>query len=356
MERTEFLIVGQGLAGTVLAWTLYLNGADIRIIDRDEGAYCSQVAGGMINPISPRLPTKAWQAEVHFPHAEAFYRTIEERTNKNFYHPRTIHRPFKDPSEKERWQANAKKKGFDRFLWPNPPDELPGIRMDPDLGAASFQGAFLDLPAFLGASSYKFKQEGLIQRKDLEPKRLIERKDGWEYEGIFAERLILCQGTAMQKGPFFDDLPLRPNKGEILTLRMPDFSEKFILNRGFYTIPIGGGKVLLGATYDHEDLDPKPTKTRRKELLERMEEWVGSPYEVLEQKAGFRPTTPDTKPYVGFHPQKKRAAIFNGMGSKGVSLAPFWAKKLTEKLLSRNEEDPDPLVAPERFRSNEKAS
>jgi glycine/D-amino acid oxidase-like deaminating enzyme len=356
LERTEHLIIGQGLAGSVLAWTLSAQGSEIRIIDRDEGALCSRVAGGMINPISPRLPTKGWRAEIHFPEAESFYRNIELKSGAAFYHPRPIYRPYKHAEEKERWNANARKKGFDRFLWPKGPERIPGVRMDPELGAAAFQGAFLDIPAFLESTAEHFLRQKRLHRESFQPHELVEKKEGWEYKGIRADRVILCQGTGIRDCPFFGQLPLRPNKGEILTLDMPTFPEEFILNRGFYAIPTGHGRVRVGASYDHQDEDPTPTAEKRNELLNRMEEWIDHPYKVLEHRTGFRPTTPDTRPYVGFHPEKKGLAVLNGLGSKGVSLAPYWAKKLTEKLKEGNEEAPDPAVALDRFKSNEKTA
>ncbi len=353
MGRTEFLIVGQGLAGSVLAWTLQARGADFRIIDRDEGAFCSQVAGGLINPISPRLPTKGWQAELHVPEAEAFYSNIAAKSGSECYHPRPIYRPYADAKEKERWKGNARKKGFDRFLWPNGPSHIPGIRIDPELGVAAFQGAFLDVPVFLNASSKSFLQKGILQRESFDPDQLKECRDGWDHKGIRAKTLILCQGTNIAHCPFFGDLPLKPNKGEILTLDMPDLPTEFILNRGFYAIPLGDGKVRVGASYDHKDLDPNPTEAKKKELLERMEEWIELPYKIQDQEAGFRPTTPDTRPYVGFHQKKRGLAVLNGLGSKGVSLAPYWAKKLTEQLIKKEEKAPDPNVDPYRFKEKE---
>ncbi|MFB6257070.1 MAG: NAD(P)/FAD-dependent oxidoreductase [Flavobacteriales bacterium] len=356
MEDTDALIVGQGLAGSVLAWSFWEEGRDFRIVDRDEGAYCSQVAGGLIDPISPRLPTKAWLAELHFPEAERFYRRIESLTNTTFYHPRPVHRPYKDAEEKERWEKHAKKKGFDRFLWPKSPRKIPGVKMDPDLGSACFQGAFLDLPTFLAESSRTFSQKGLLQRSPFDPDRLIEHTDGWEWNGLRSRTLILCQGTGIRECPFFKELPLRPNKGEILSIDMPDFPQAAILNRGFYAIPLGEGQVRIGATYDHEDLSPEPTSAKKEELLQRMEDWIRLPYRVLDHKAGFRPTTPDTRPYVGFHRKRKGVAIFNGLGSKGIGLAPYWAQRLREKLREGKEEAPDPRVAPDRFEKKKTAS
>jgi glycine/D-amino acid oxidase-like deaminating enzyme len=356
MERTQDLIVGQGIAGSVLAWTLYEEGRDFHIVDRDEGADCSMVSGGMMNPISPRIPTMTWRADVHLPEAEHFYTSIENRTGEKFYHARPIYRPYKDADEKERWEGNARKKGYDRFLWPKPPTRIPGVHVDPDLGVAAFQGAYLDTPAFLDCSSRHFLREGLLLRTNFDPEDLKEKDGYWEWNGIRFQRLILCQGIGIRDCPFFAELPLRPNKGEILTVRMPDLPEHFILNSGFYAIPLGEGKVRIGATYDHEDMDPSPTRSKKEDLLSRLEKWIDLPYELLDHQVGFRPTTPDTRPYVGFHRKHRGIAVFNGLGSKGATLAPHWAKRLTAKLKTKKEEAPDPEVDPERFGQKKKAS
>lgn len=356
MERKEYLIVGQGLAGSVLAWTLLEEGADIKVLDRDEGADCSMVSGGMINPISPRQPTKAWQAEIHLPEAENFYRQVEGWTGTDLYFPKTIYRPYESEEEKGRWERNARPKDYDRFLWPKSPEGIPGVSIDPGLGAAAFQGAHLDTPTFLDATAKSFLKKGILERTSFDPSELIAKDEEWEWKGCRFKKLILCQGTGILQCPFFGHLPLRPNKGEILTLEMPDLPEHFILNRGFYAIPLGAGKVRIGATYDHQDRDPAPTQRKKEDLLDRMSSWIELPYRVLDQQAGFRPTTPDTRPYVGFHHHHQGLAIFNGLGSKGASLAPHWAKRLTEKLQKGDERAPDPTVELHRFKGNKKSS
>ena len=60
---------------------------------------------------------------------------------------------------------------------------------------------------------------------------------------------------------------------------------------------------------------------------------LNTPFEVVEHKAAIRPTVKDRRPFIGFHPEYSSIGIFNGMGTKGISLAPFFANHFTEHLL-----------------------
>ena len=50
--------------------------------------------------------------------------------------------------------------------------------------------------------------------------------------------------------------------------------------------------------------------------------------------AGIRPATLERRPFVGFHPLHKNIGILNGMGTKGCSLAPYFAFQMKENLIN----------------------
>ena len=60
------------------------------------------------------------------------------------------------------------------------------------------------------------------------------------------------------------------------------------------------------------------------------------PFEVVDHLAGIRPTVFDRRPFIGLHQQQTQIGIFNGLGTKGASLGPFWAAKFVEFLLDGN--------------------
>lgn len=48
------------------------------------------------------------------------------------------------------------------------------------------------------------------------------------------------------------------------------------------------------------------------------------PYNVVEHKAGVRPSVSDRRPVLGPCKDYEQLVVFNGLGTKGVSLAPFF--------------------------------
>ena len=77
----------------------------------------------------------------------------------------------------------------------------------------------------------------------------------------------------------------------------------------------------------------EPSKNAVKELTKAFEERFNVPYKIVEHASGLRPAASDRRPYLGVHPRIPKHFIFNGFGSKGVLLAPFFADQLTKHIL-----------------------
>ena len=58
------------------------------------------------------------------------------------------------------------------------------------------------------------------------------------------------------------------------------------------------------------------------------------PYTLLEQQAAVRPTVQDRRPLVGQHPEDPSRFMFNGLGTKGASVAPLSSRWLYDLLES----------------------
>jgi len=52
--------------------------------------------------------------------------------------------------------------------------------------------------------------------------------------------------------------------------------------------------------------------------------------------AGIRPTVIDRKPLLGSHHLHRNAAVFNGLGTRGVLIAPYAAPILYNHLTNQN--------------------
>src|SRR5690554_1597302 len=100
MREETWTIVGQGLAGTCLAWQLFERGASFRIVDRGAGG-SSRVAAGLINPVTGKNFTPSWRIEAFLPEAVRFFRKMECNLSRRFWHPLPVMRLA--ATEKE-WQ------------------------------------------------------------------------------------------------------------------------------------------------------------------------------------------------------------------------------------------------------------
>ncbi len=97
-------------------------------------------------------------------------------------------------------------------------------------------------------------------------------------------------------------------------------------------IPWSGDIFWLGSTYlwEFDNVDPTPGFRQFAETW--LKQTVKLPCKVLDHKAAVRPATPERRPFVGFHPLYPKVGIFNGMGTKGCSLGPFFAQQLAKHL------------------------
>ena len=60
---TDLLIVGQGLAGTCLAWRLWDRGVKFTIADQGGKSASSMVAAGMMSPVTGRAMNPTWRGD-----------------------------------------------------------------------------------------------------------------------------------------------------------------------------------------------------------------------------------------------------------------------------------------------------
>jgi glycine/D-amino acid oxidase-like deaminating enzyme len=354
MNRIDFIIVGQGLAGTTLAWQLRRRGRSVLLLDREPAVSASRVAAGLITPVTGKRLAASWRWQELEPVAVRFYRSVEAETGRRFLHQRPAVRLFANEAERDEFRRRA---------GPAEDGPVPCIRslvrvttelprgLEAALGGFEMpDAARLDVPAYLTASREVFAARGEYSRADLDlrsdvridPDRVRLPRLGFE-----AGALILCRGYTSDADPWFGSVPFQAAKGEILTLRIPAYQEARTVHRGLWLAPAGGECYRCGATYTWEPLDCEPTATGRAEIEQRLSAFLRLPYEVVEHRAAVRPVVDAGTPVLGRHPAFPRLAFFNGLGSKGSLLAPFFAEQLAACL--REEREPDPGIDVRRY-------
>jgi glycine oxidase len=333
----DFLLVGQGIAGIALAHRLINSGKSVHIIDQAEKNNSSRVAAGLFNPVTGRKMVKTWMADQLFPEIQPFYSGLEDSLGVKFLHSLPIYRPFASIEEQNEWMGRSGETEFNGYIKDIKRSSLYAEVSDPYGGLLLEQSGYVDLNTLMDAFTLWIKEKGMITNEAFDEALIEPLIRGIRYKHITAGALVYTNGLGALSSRFFDWLPLKPNKGELLVLDQ-DFYPKEIVNRGIFRIGLPDRSAKVGSTYSHSDVSPEPTDAAREELLEKLANLVKVPVKaVLSHKTGIRPTTVDRRPILGKHPQHGHVYIFNGLGSKGVSLAPYFSKVMVDFLIFEKE-------------------
>jgi len=328
------LIVGQGLAGTLLAWQLIRLGQQVIIVDREELVTSSKIAGGIITPITGMRMVKSWRLDEFYPVAKEFYRWVESETGSSLYFEKPIQRLFQSAEEQELYDQRSKEPGFaDYVLTPGIPEKT-GLNISS--GGFVMNGGHLDVGRFLQSSRQRFIEQGCYLSGKVNPDSIEIRPDGLRWQDVTMDLVVFCEGWTNQQNPFFDWVPFKPAKGEVLEIRCDGLSQQRIINRGGFIAPLGNRKFRSGSTYEWEQLDKHPTEAGRNEICKKIEGMTDLPYEITDHKAAVRPVINESKALLGRHPSKERLAFFNGLGSKGVLNGPYLSAMLANNI-TKNE-------------------
>lgn len=328
-RQVDYIIVGQGLAGSAIAAHLLTAGKKIAVFDRPEFNKATLIAAGLFNPVTGKKMVKTWLADTIFPYLHRFYTDIERQTRTSFFHPMPVYRPFLSVEEQNDWMARSAEEGYKDYVadvFTN--TTMPGVN-DPFGGLLLKQCGYVDTHAYTEAVRRWTQQAGFFVEEDFDSDALTPTESGVNYKDWSARYIIFCTGIKKEK--WFGWLPVVPLKGETMTVQTT-FETKYILNRGVYAVPNGLNRFKIGATYDFHDRFEEITAKGRGELMEKYQDIVTNPFTVIAQEWGMRPTVPDRRPIIGRHPEYDRVAVFNGLGTKGVSLAPYFASILIRSL------------------------
>jgi glycine/D-amino acid oxidase-like deaminating enzyme len=328
----DVLIIGHGLAGATLATALEQLGKKVCIISQPMPGAASQVASGMWNPLTFRLLLKSWRVDELLPVALDFYNAESARLGISMLQNLDILRIFPDESADVRWQERLREPEFEAYLRPEQPTSLPhNIELKQKQGLVK-QAGWLNLPVYLQKDRDHRLADGSLLEQAFEFNDVHFSPDGLRWNNICAQQLVVCRGQFERHHPWFNWLPLKPAQGDILTLHIPQIKLEQIYNAGFFILPLGNDRYRLGATYEWEQLAAGPTAAGKAELLAKFEAVYHGTYEVLDHQGGIRPTVADRRPLLGFHPAQARLGIFNGLGTKGVMIAPYFARQFAQVL------------------------
>jgi len=335
MKKLEFLIIGQGLAGTLLAFEMLEAGIDFRIVSSPQKSKASLVAAGMINPLVFKRLTKSWMVDTLLPTMQESYQKIENRLQQTFLFEKEIMKPLSE-QETELWKERKQNPEFANYIGEIRENGEVEYLTDAAAFATVKGGGYLNLSNFLSAAEIYFRDRGLLIDTHFVMNRDNANSDEYKVGEFSAQKLVFCEGYHLIHNPLFDFVKLNPVKGEVLQIHAPRLSEDYILNKKVFVLPIGNHRFKVGSTYEWKDLSERTTETGKLSILERLDQLILVEYTIENHWAGVRPTVVDRRPVLGQHPEFKNCFIFNGLGTKGVMLAPYFAEVMLQFLREKN--------------------
>ncbi|MBS9461963.1 FAD-binding oxidoreductase [Flagellimonas sp. 389] len=323
----DYLVVGLGLAGIAFCEKLEKEGMSFKVIS-DDSQQASLVAGGLYNPVILKRFTLAWNAREQMDLAIPFYADLEQKLSITLDHKLRVLRRFASIEEQNSWFQAADRPGLDYFLSTTIlKNNNANIDAPFGFGEVNYTGR-IDTKALLLAYSNSLIQKNLLIKEPFEYGSFEVLEDYVSYKPTKAKYIVFADGYGLKSNPFFEYLPLNGTKGELLTIRAPELKENSVIKSSVFIIPLGEDLYRVGATYKWKDKTNEPTIDSKNELLTKLKTFLKCDFEVVKHVAGIRPTVVDRRPLVGQHPEYKRLYVLNGLGSRGVLIAPQVSNQL----------------------------
>ena len=335
---TNFIIVGQGIAGSVISLSLIKAGYSVCVINQPHLSSSSKVAGGIWNPIVFKRLTKSWMADELIPELISFYEYWEKQFDTSLIHKRQIIKPFSEEQEKNLWLKKSNDQESQNIFLDKRTYE--NYQLDESYTIKSYskvlEAGNLDVAKFLEYSKNYLQNHQKYTEEEFDYNQLDVTSSAIHYKNTSASNIIFCEGYLISNNPYFNWIPMKPAKGETLTIKSKHIQlEVDIFNKGFFIMPLGNDLFKVGATYEWNDLNDLPTEKAKQELIAKINAVISSPFEIISHEAGVRPSVIDRRPVIGPHPVYKHIYVFNGLGTKAVMIAPFFAKHFVDYLQNK---------------------
>ncbi|MCF8243873.1 MAG: FAD-binding oxidoreductase [Saprospiraceae bacterium] len=337
-QPVDYIIVGQGLAGTLLSYFLLLENQRVVVLDYPHEGRSSNVASGLVTPVTGRRIAKSWRFEELSRFAKQTYLSLGADLGVEIWHERSIVRALHSVFEENEWTRRSGYPEFQAFMNDAPDlSDIKGKIQPPHAWGELLNCAQVAMPLLVETWRASLLGLGIFFEENIDYQQIKEENGRVIYGQWSAKKLVFCEGAKAVQNPYFKHLPFLVTKGEVLIVRIPGLPAQRILKHKLFLVPLGNSLFWVGSTSHYEFEGASPSTGARVWLLKEVEKTLMVPYEVVGHLAGIRPTVSDLRPFLGVHQEHANLSIFNGLGTKGALLGPFFAKQMTEYLLGRSE-------------------
>lgn len=330
--KYDYIIVGQGLSGSLLTYELLKRGKRVCVIQQDGICKSSEVAPGMYNPLVLKRYTLAWKAPELISKLTQYYSKIEEFLNTDLMQTMDLYRLFTNENEANLWIEKSDQLALEPFMSPLIyPQNNTFINKTIGLGRVNNTGRVVLVKLMNAIKALLISQNCFINEEFKYD--LLNVQNGYvSYKNLTANHIIFAEGFQLKQNPWFKHLPLKGTKGELITIRSKELKLDNPIKSSILIMPLGDDLYRVGASFNWDEKDHIPTNSGKKWLISKLEQIINCNFEILEHNAGIRPTVVDRRPLLGTHEKFKNLHVFNGMGTRGVMLAPTGVQMLIDAI------------------------
>lgn len=319
MQSTDpVLIIGQGIAGTLLSFELFNAGIPFQVIDHIDTSSASWASGAVLNPYSGRTIKGISRRNQMYQVARTKYEQLETLIGSKILH----HTPLLvfDPEETD----------TSAFI---PEAILAPFRQQEKVQAFD-EVALVDNTLLLNEWRKVLEKHQCITTGLFDPEQLCYQDGPLKYQGIPYSKIIFCTGVAAQDSPLFSKLRFTHNRGDVLLIRATQLDPHYIYQKDkVRLLPRADHSFWCGSNYlwDYEDMIPNQEWAEH--TIDQLRHWLQNAFEVKDHFCAKRPTTAGQIPFIGWHPRFPNVGICNGLGTKGFSAGPLWMENFVQESL-----------------------
>ncbi|MGF1557300.1 NAD(P)/FAD-dependent oxidoreductase [Paucihalobacter sp.] len=323
----DYIIVGCGLASIAFCEQLRSHQKTFVVFD-NASQQSSLVAAGLYNPVTLKRFTEVWEADAQLTLAMPYYGRLEQLLNVKLDYKVRILRRFASIEEQNLWYSATDKPLLEPYLSPEIiKTNFDGIDSPFGFGEV-FQAGRVDTAILISAYKKYLREQQCLFDESLHYRELKSNNQTINYKHIISKNIVFAEGFGVKNNPYFKDLPLNGTKGEIMEVYAPNLNLEVAVKSSVFLIPLGNHHYNVGATYNWNDKTNQTTQAAKEDLSKKLKQFLKAPFEVVEQKAGIRPTTKDRRPLVGRHSTYQNMFVLNGLGTRGVMISPYVADAL----------------------------
>ncbi len=329
--KYDFIIIGQGLAGSILSYCLIQRGKNVLVIDNDHHASSSKVAAGIINPITGKKLNISDNFNAYYSNAVELYANMGKEINAEVFQTVPQKRLITDQAQHELVQKRLMQSKYQAYI-----AETNTKNRATKSGFSSvkiLRSAIVNTKLLLTSTKAWLQQNSSFHTAVIDYQTISKAETYFTLDGLSAKKIIFCEGYQAINNPWLKDLPFKLAKGEIITINHASNKLDEMLNWGKWLVPSKDRQAKLGSNFVWNDLNLEPNASTQAELLESMQKHTSIKGIAIKSEVGIRPSTLRRDPFVGALSNLENSFCFNGFGSKGCLQIPYYAELLCDFLL-----------------------